>query len=93
MVVHACGGSGPMPGEDMCVLGMGLEKPQRAGGSSPARKRAHAAHGRMSKGPRREASWFLRACWRLCDQTAGTGFTSVVEAAIPEQPCELAYLS
>ena len=44
-----------MPGEDMCVLGMGLEKPQRAGGSSPARKRAHAAHGRMSKGPRREA--------------------------------------
>ena len=35
----------------------------------------------------------LHACWRLCDQTAGTGFTSVVEAAIPEQPCELAYLS
>ena len=80
-----------MPGEDMCVLGMGLEQPQRAAGPSPARKRAHAAHGRMSKGPRREA--FVRACWRLCDQMAGTVFTNMVEAAFPEQPFELGHLS
>ena len=49
----------------------------------------------MSKGPRRdnrEASWFLRACRRLCDQTAVTGFTSMVEAAIPEQPSEVGHL-
>ena len=55
MAVHACGGAGPMACEGRSVLGIGLEEPQRAAGPSPARKRAHAAHGRMSKGPRREA--------------------------------------
>ena len=28
MVALSCGGSGPMPCEDMCVFGMGLEQPQ-----------------------------------------------------------------
>jgi hypothetical protein len=56
MLVLACGGADPMACEGSSVLGMGLEQPQGAAGPSPARKRAHAAHGRMSKGPRCEAS-------------------------------------
>jgi len=31
----------------------------------------------------------LRCLWRLRDQTAGTGSTTVVAAAVAEEPCEL----